>query len=179
MPYLKRLTNSEVKAWKRDRRAWYLGNYRGLIRRSVEFNRPLSIGNRVHGALEAYYSPAERIDPIDWIKRTVADDIGKHPASQTDIEKEAQLATIMMEGYIQWVEETGADVGMELLSAEGASEVELIPGALSLLTKMDAQVRTPDGLRLNLEHKTAASLTVALPTLQMDSQCLTEHLVEY
>jgi hypothetical protein len=135
---VKRLTNSEVKAWKRDRRVWWLGTYRGLIKREVTFNRPLSIGNRVHGALAAYYDPAGDVDPVAWIENSVAEDIFAYPAHEIDITKESQLATIMMKGYVQWCEETGADVGMELLQSEGASEVELIPGVLSLLTKMDA-----------------------------------------
>lgn len=183
MGEIRRLTNSEMKLWRRCKRQWWLSHHRGLVSRRVEFNRPLSIGTRVHDALAAYYDPFARIDPLQHMADTVSLDVATYPAYEADIRKEAKLCEIMLEGYLQWCEETGADVGMELISAEGADEYPLplpdgAPWAdLRLLTKIDAQVRTPDELRLALEHKTVGSLTIALPTLQMDTQCLTEHLV--
>jgi hypothetical protein len=168
-----------MRQWQRCKRQWYFATYRRLVRQgAVNFNRPLGIGSRVHDALAVYYDPDKRIDPLEYLAQSIEADVLAHPAHETDVRKEGALAVAMMEGYVQWCEETGADVGMELLKAEGATEVELAPG-LHLLTKMDAQVRMPDGSRLNLEHKTVGDLSTPIQALQLDTQCLTEHLAEY
>jgi hypothetical protein len=91
----------------------------------------------------------------------------------------------MIEGYVQWVQETGADQGYRIIASEGAREVPLIPddpviGDVTLLAKLDARViRESDGARLQLEHKTVGDLSMPLLSLQLDTQLLTEHLVEY
>ena len=164
---------------------WYLGYYRGLRKRGFDFNRPLSIGSRVHDALAAYYDPAQRLDPLAHLDRTVTADLEAHPAFETDIRKEADLCRAMLEGYVQWVQETGADEGFRLIAAEGAREVPLFPddpqlAHVTLLSKLDARVlREVDGARLALEHKTVADLSTPLPILQLDTQLLTEQLVEH
>jgi len=170
-----------MRTWRRCRRKWWLSYYRGYRPTGIDFNRPLSIGTRVHDALAAYYEPdvAKREDPLEFIQKSVATDISNNPDHEADIEAEGELCTIMMEGYLQWLEETGADSDLMCIEPESEMEIELFPG-VTLLSKIDARMeRKTDGARLALETKTVASLDQNLETLQLDTQLLTEHLVEF
>lgn len=178
-----RLTNSEMSQWMMCRRAWYLGTYRAFRPRGVSnVNRPLGIGTRVHDALEKYYQPAgaPRIDPLAWVEASYDADlevaIGE---AEDELLKEKALVVAMIEGYLQWVEETGVDQDIRVLAPETMVEVPLIEGA-TLLSKLDARVeRISDGARLALEHKTVGDLKQPLALLPTDRQLLTEHLVEF
>lgn len=176
-----RLTNSEMKTWRRCHRKWYLSTYRGLAPRRKDFNRPTGIGTRVHNALAAHY---EGKDALAQLKEGIASDLGRFPEYRADIEKEADLATAMIEGYLQWLEETGEDRGFEVVASEGAREAVLYTdehGPITLLSKIDARIihRGRSDIRLALEHKSVGDLSTPLPFLQLDTQLLTEHLVEY
>jgi hypothetical protein len=179
------LTNSEAKSWRHCKRRWYLGYYRELEKRGRTFNSPLSIGTRVHNTLQTLYVPGlERPDPMPAFYEKVESDVEEHPAMEKDIRKEAKLCEAMIEGYLQWLEEEGADSDLRVVEPEAEMEAVLIPGetepVATLLSKVDARVeRVSDKKRGALEHKTAASLTDPLLLLQVDTQLLTEHLVEY
>jgi hypothetical protein len=175
-----RLTNSEAKGWKRCKRKWYLGQYRGLGKKTVEFDRPLSIGTRMHNALEDYYQPGLERDPERVMKNFwdgINADLEEHPALADDLKKEADKCDAMLTGYFEWLEEEGLDADLEVVSPETEVEVPLIEGA-TLLSKIDVSVRKISDDKLgNLEHKTTASLTDPVRRLQVDTQLLTEHLV--
>jgi RecB family exonuclease len=177
-----RLTNSEAKTWRRCKRKWYLGTYRGLQKRGRDFNKPLSIGTRIHDALSSYYQPGLERDPkvlLDHVRTTVEKDVEEHPTLEKDIRKEGDLCTAMLEGYIEWLEETGEDADLRVVEAESEMEVPLIDGA-TILSKIDVRVeKVSDGERGALEHKTVGSLTDPVRRLQVDTQLLTEHLVEF
>ncbi len=166
------------------RRAWYLGTYRRFRPRGVSnVNRPLGIGTRVHDALEKYYQPAGTpcVDPVAWLNASYAADFALNPIgeAEAELEKEQKLCVAMVEGYVQWVEETGVDQDIRVLAPETKIEVPLIDG-VTLLSKIDARVeRLSDGARLALEHKTCGDLTQPLALLPTDRQLLTEHLVEF
>jgi hypothetical protein len=178
------LTNSEMGTWRRCRRKWYLGVFRRLQRPGEQFNTAPSIGNRVHAALAAYYSP-ERQDPLAFLNQKLKEDLAEHADSDHgDIEKEHELAYAMVEGYLEWLAEEGKDQGLRVLESEGARTAPLAPNDLpgvNLLAKLDARVvqEEVDGERWALEHKTVGDLKTPLPTLQIDPQLLTEHLVEF
>lgn len=172
-----------MRAWRRCRRKWWLGQYRGLQRPDTDdFNRPLSIGTRVHDVLAFYYSPGLERDPreaMDHLREGVESDVEANPAFEVDIRKEADLVEKMLDGYFNWLEESGADSDLKVVEPESEVEVELFEGA-TILSKIDARVeRISDGRRGALEHKTVGSLTDPVRRLQVDSQLLTEHLVEY
>lgn len=175
-----RLTNSEVKTFHRCRRKWYLSTFRGLGPRKRDFNRPTGIGTRVHNALAALYDPVAPQDPVAFLKASVAADLVEYPSEAQAINKEADLASAMVEGYVQWLEETGEDRGFEVVASEGAREA-ILWGDVTLLSKLDARIihRERADIRLALEHKTVGDLATPLPFLQIDTQLLTEHLVEF
>lgn len=174
-----RLTNSEMSCWRGCRRNWYLTYYRGLQKRDkIVAGRAVDLGTRVHNALAEFYTPQGGMDPREQVYAAVEADAAAYPLQEAVIRKEGKLALTMLEGYMEWLEETGADVGFTVLAAETKLEVPLFDGA-NLLSKLDARIQTELGTRLALEHKTVGSLKASLPHLQSDPQVLTEHLVEF
>lgn len=179
-----RLTNSEASTWRRCQRKWYWQYYIGLRKRShAPAGTPLAIGSRVHDALSAYYSGK---DPLQQLAEGIEHDIETYPLFELSLRKDADLCNAMIEGYVAWLAETGVDQGLKVIAPETKMEVPLIEG-VSLMAKLDARVERDStyigiagpGARLALEFKTAGNLTSPLPTLQIDTQLLTEHLVEY
>jgi hypothetical protein len=166
--------------WRSDKRHWYLSYYRGLRRREIRVaGLATTLGTRVHDALAAYYDPALETDPLKFIEGAVERDLLIDPTDEQEILKEAKMASIMLEGYMQWLEETAADADYKVLATESKIEVPLFDGC-TLLSKIDARrERLSTGQRLALEHKTTGSLTDPLVMLRSDSQCLTEQLVEF
>jgi hypothetical protein len=175
----KLLTNSEMSTWRECKRKWYLGTFRGLTpRKRVGFNSPISIGNRVHDALAAYYDPDIRADPVQHVKDSIAEDVAKAPDEEADIRKEGDLAVIMIEGYVQWLEEEGADSEYTVVhGSEEAVTVPLIDG-VDLLTKLDVRVEDHRGDYWGLDHKTGTH-GVEPKLLQLNTQALTQHLIEF
>lgn len=186
-----RLSNSEMKEYRRCKRKWYLSTYRRLGKLAPDLpGEPLSIGNVVHDALAAYYEsrqPRKRkvIDPVAWAEQQYAVRIQEVPQYAESLEKERQLTTIMLQGYLEWLEETGADADLRIVGAETMVEVVIVPesehgSAVHLISKLDAPVeRISDGAKLVLEHKTVGSLDRPLETLKLDTQLLSEHLARF
>lgn len=176
---MKLLSNSEMKEFRRCHRRWYLHSYRRLVPR-VEHaaGTPISIGNRVHDALAAYYSP-ESVDPVAFATAAFEADVAANPTQSDAMIKEQALVVIMLEGYMEWLAETGIDSDLTIIGSEQMAEVKLNDDT-ALISKLDVVVmRERDGFRGALEHKTVQSLKDPLPTLQIDTQFLTEHLVRY
>lgn len=175
---MKRLTNSEMSVYRECKRRWWLGHYRGLTPRArTAFGRPTEIGNRVHDALQAYYDPRLRTDPAEYIDASEQADLIDYPLAAIAIRKEADLARGMVEGYLDWLAEEGMDADYEILSSEEEREIPLMEGA-TLLAKLDVRVEDHNGNRWSIDHKTGAS-GVEPAILQLNTQALTQHLVEF
>jgi hypothetical protein len=176
---VKRLTNSEMSTWRDCRRKWWLSYYRGLkLKGGVRFNTAISIGNRVHAALAAYYDPAVEADPVQHVKDAVAADLREHPDQDEALQKELDLCLTMVEGYVEWLAEEGADAEYTaVLGSEDAVEVPLMDD-VTLLAKLDVRVEDHKGDRRGLDHKTGTH-GVEPRLLQINTQSLTQHLVEF
>lgn len=176
-----RLTNSEMKQVQRCPRKWYFSTYRALqpVKRK-DFNKPLSIGTRLHDALAEYYQPGDiRLDPMQYLDGTITRDIIEFPSLEEEIDKEGDLVRIMLQGYMDWLEEEGLDADIRVVEPEAELEVPLIDG-VTLLSKVDAQVEEiSTGKRGAIEHKSVGDLKKPVRKLQVDSQLLTEHLVQF
>lgn len=181
------VSNSELRTFKRCRRQWYLAYYRELRPRQEPLTGPRSIGTRLHLALAAYYS-TRREDPRRVLEKTITEDRRKlHRRDDTTdddvsaFESEAELATIMLDGYLDWVQETGQDEGLEIIGDEQIVEApyDAIPGVV-LIGKLDVRVRREiDGARFFLDHKSVGSLTEPLKTLHLNEQMIHYHLLEF
>lgn len=196
---VRRVSQSEMKTFLRCRRKWYLSEFRRLAPKGNDPSGPLKSGSRVHVGLEAFYTPGQ--DPLDELKKAQDHDWGQYTASlvmigdapdQGTVEaftKDCELERIMVEGYGEWIAETGADADLEFIATE---EIVSVRGdrvfpvlarkygkPFEIVGKLDARVRrNMDGKRLFVDHKTAQSITMALPMLQTDPQMLHYHWLE-
>ncbi len=172
------LTQSELAAFDRCERKWWLGWYRKLRRRDV-FDRLPGIGTFVHAGLEAYYDGRTR-DPLEVVRERATATIENLPEHAEAIADAAGLAGIMLEGYMEWLHESGEDVGLMFDGAERKVEAALKPSPYILRGKIDATfVRERDGARVQLEHKTVGNLTDLPKIAQANFQFLTYDLLAY
>lgn len=192
-------SNSEVQTFKRCRRKWYLAWYRGLRARRERPVGPRAIGDRIHRALAYHYveDSGLRIDARDALKRLIEEDIAAVLVAHTDLEDEARAELVkqlnkdadveraMIEGYLQWIEETGEDANIIVLGAEMYKEAPLshltgrggVP--VYIIAKMDARVRrVTDAVILYIDHKTVADFAQKTLTLKMDEQMLWYDIIE-
>jgi len=195
VPDVKLLTNSEMRAFKRCRRAWWLRWVRRLRRALPERPGPRSLGSRVHAALAAYYAPAgypdvaglwatwEALATADRATVAVAAEEGEDPAALAEaLEEELELGRLMLEGYLEWLADEGADEGLEVIGPEVERRVPLGPvhGVnVDLLALLDLRLRREvDGARLFLDHKTLDQFSRVEPTAHLDEQFRLYHLIE-
>jgi hypothetical protein len=79
-------------------------------------------------------------------------DLAEFPEQEEEIKKQAKLAATILEGYFDWLEETGVDAGLTVIAPERKVQIELpnaiLQGKIDLLVK-----RQQDGAILVLDHK--------------------------
>jgi hypothetical protein len=88
----------------------------------------------------------------------VKEDIEKMQAEFRDtsnLEADAELGRIMLEGYLEWVEQEGIDAELEMISTEEILERPMMDGRVVLQGKIDMRVRRKiDGARMIRDFKT-------------------------
>lgn len=101
-----------------------------------------------------------------------------------DFDSEGDLGRIMLEGYLQWIEEEGIDEGLDMISTE---ETLLMPmdfpqfeQKVELQGKLDMRVRRKiDGVRMFRDFKTVGgSFTQYASTAHLNEQILTYMILE-
>jgi hypothetical protein len=189
---VRRFSQSEFKTFACARR-WWLSDYRRLSPISYDPSGPLRSGSRVHAALEVFYGlePGRYLEALqqtqmnDWAAyedNCVELSVMPNPEMHQAFAKDCELERAMLEGYADWIAESGVDAGIEFTAIEEIVAVrgsEFAPeiverfGEFEVVGKLDARVlRLMDGARKFVDHKTAASLVSALSTLHMNPQML-------
>jgi hypothetical protein len=96
-----------------------------------------------------------------------------------DFDKEAELGRIMLEGYLQWIEDEGIDANLEVLGVEETLVYPMLDGKVELVGKIDLRVRNRiTGMRSTLDFKSAASLGDFDKTGHMQTQLKTYQLLD-
>lgn len=182
------VSNSEIQTFKDCRRRWWLTYYRelGLRRDSNRMVGARELGTRIHVALDGLYSRDE--NPITTLDEIYAHDIAEVKSRPQwdetlviDLQKEQSLAHAMIEGFMDWREESGIDEGLEVVGVEQVVQVPIpeVPG-VHLRGKMDQRVyRKVDGARLFRDWKTVGNLSDPPKLLPMDEQMKFYHLLEF
>lgn len=163
------VSNSEIQTYKGCRRRWMLGNYYGLRNKNESMVGPLPLGTRVHNALEQFYANGEH--PVDAYNRFQRQDAIKFlatPDSKDEdkvkkFDSDSELGRIMVEGYVDWVQDDNIDADIEFVSNEEKLDYRLkeFDPRVELIGKIDARVkRRSDGSRALLDFKTAAPSNV-------------------
>ena len=100
------------------------------------------------------------------------DDAADPSIELKEFESEVDLCRVMISGYMEWLEETGADADYEVvLPSESAVAYEFSPGE-SMAGRLDAQVvQISTGAHLGVDHKTG-DLAALRSTLRDDDQML-------
>jgi hypothetical protein len=146
-----------------------------------DYTGALALGTRVHAALDEYYAQgvpllvahSELVDKDRLILESEMRDT-------TNLDSEAELGRIMLEGYLQWVEENGIDSELDIVSTEEKIIVPLFNGDVELQGKLDMRVRRKiDGVRMFRDFKTVGgSLSEFANLAPMNEQVLTYMLLE-
>lgn len=176
-----RLSNSEIQTFKDCRRKWWLSYYRRMQPRQKNYTGPLALGTRIHAALDEYY--AQGVPLLDAHSELVAADrllLESDSRDSSTLDAEADLGRIMLEGYLQWVEEEGIDSELDIVSTEEKIVVPLFNGDVELQGKLDMRVRRKiDGVRMFRDFKTVGgSLSDFANLAPMNEQVLTYMLLE-
>lgn len=172
-PY--KVSNSEIQAFKECRRKWYLNYYRRLVPKTVRAEGPLVLGTRVHNALESFYNGN---DLIESYMLFLEEDRILALTEGLDVDKvlsEGEMGRIMLEGYIQWIEEEGIDAKYEIISNEETLSMPMLDGRVELRGKLDMRLRRlSDGTRLIRDFKTVGqTFEQYASTLHLNEQALT------
>ena len=198
------VSNSRVQSFKSCRRSWWLTWYRGLRRKTESPIGKNHSGSRFHRALEGWYVPdgTPRVDPREGLELAIRDDQqvlrdhlvatgwGDVPSEHPDVvtlTKANDTERLMVSGYMEWLEETGADAHLRIVQPEAYVEADFNPGDLSgpvfsrpvkLVGKLDVRAYHTDlNIRVFIDHKTRD----VLPTpgeLRRDEQMLHYDLLE-
>lgn len=151
-----RISNSEVQTFKDCRRRWWLTYYRRLKPKITEFTGALALGSRIHEALDRHYSTGQ--DLLEAHADLVKEDMKKLQDDFRDtsaLEADADLGRVMLEGYLEWVENEGIDAELEMISTEEILERPMMDGKVVLQGKIDMRVRRKiDGARMIRDFKT-------------------------
>lgn len=163
------VSNSELQAWRDCKRKWYLRYYLWLAPVEEHPTGVRQLGTRIHAALEFYYRNSR--DPVSVLATVYDKAKSDYPDAEQLLEKERVLAKTMVEGYLEWLEETGADEDIEVV---GAEEDVRVPGPFAgtrLRARLDVRVRRrSDGKRLFIDHKSVGSFAGAQKQLHMAGQ---------
>jgi hypothetical protein len=182
------LSNSEASTFKRCRRKWWLAWYRHLHPAAKPLNDARAKGGRVHEALASLYDPVAPRNPLVTLEEVIARDLppvseDAEPelvaALRADWTKQTDLERAMVEGYVQWLQEEGADAELVITHAE-RSLVAQLTETVYLLGRLDAEGYYryhPDEL-LFVDHKTTGSFEGLLKRLNQDEQLLTYFLLK-
>ncbi len=184
---MRRISNSEIQTWKECRRRWFLQYRRRLVLRRESPTGPAAIGTRVHTVIASYYdgrinqemrTHSASTTPLALHDALVAADLEAFPEFADQIDKDASLTRAMVEGYLEWIEDTGADEGLEIVAPEQRLAYEILPG-VELQGKIDVRVRREhDGARMVLDHKTVDNFSQPTALLPIDEQMKTYLLLE-
>jgi hypothetical protein len=184
-------SNSEFQTFKRCRRKWWLGWHRKLrpLVRSRVGAGPL--GTKVHAALAGLYVPEAEgpADPRETLEELIrreradvveawAHDPQSADAELHELDGQNDYCRAMIEGYMRWLEETGADADLEVLGSEVAVAYEFAEGS-ALVGRLDVRVRrVSDGVRLFIDHKTCQNFPDLLRSVKTSEQFPTYILLE-
>ena len=182
MTTLYEVSNSEITTWKQCRRRWWLTYFLRLRPKKREFTGALPLGSRVHKALEIHYREGRPLLEI-W-KELVDDDRTMMLADGLDTAKlddEAELGRLMLEGYIDWVNDEGLDSDLEVIGIEEILRYDypLSRGGITLIGKIDQRiVKKFSDTRAVLDFKTAANFDSFNKTGHMSPQLKTYMLLD-
>ena len=136
---------------------WYLKYYLGAAEAEPEIVGNRILGTRIHAALEGM--DGYGLDPLAVLAVLYDQAVDEHYEWREDLRAEHEMARIMVEGYVEWAAETGADANLRTIAVEQDVQVPFprLPG-VTLRARMDRVVLDEEtGLLSFLDNKTSAT----------------------
>lgn len=170
------VSNSEIFAAQRCWRNWYLTYYLGMVPTTESPVGNRQLGSRVHTALEGMYG--YQLDPLVVLQILYKAAIEAFPDYETELLKERQYAEAMVDGYVVWLAEEGADADQRVVATETDMTVPLEGAGVLLRARMDQVFqRISDGALGFMDYKTGANFEKH-ETLERDPQFKTYALMQ-
>jgi len=173
------LSNTEMAQWKRCPRRWLVEHYLGFLPADEKPYGKRLLGIRLHTVLEGWYGYG--IDPRVVLNLLYQAEITAHPEDEKELLAELELASVMIAGYLEWVDAEGKDATLKVVQTEAEVRVPLpgYEGWVDLRTKMDQIVwDTATGYYHFLDHKSLDNFDRA-GLLSMDPQMKLYNLVQW
>lgn len=165
---IRHINQSELVTFLRCRRKWNWGYVQGLA--SPGYASNLETGSAVHRALQAHYQGGDPYAALDEYWAPWLDTEGELPPG---LEKDVKLSGIMVDGYFEWLEDTGADAYLTPVAIEEKVELLIRPD-VTLHGTVDLVMQDQDGLLWLFDHKTTAAFGALVDRrLQMNFQLMT------
>jgi RecB family exonuclease len=165
------ISHSEIRSFSTCRRRWYLAYVRNLRPKNAPPTGVVHVGGNIHLALEGMHGYG--LDPVAVLRWAYAELEEERPEYEKELRKELDLALAMVEGYVQWTEETGIDAGLTAVATEHEILHEIkLPGSddkVVLRGKLDVLFRRDDGRLQIRDYKTLGNFSKA-DLLQLDQQ---------
>ena len=192
------ITNSETTEMRRCMRRWYLSHYRQLGPKSDRLSESSTTGILVHEPLAQWYNNNQ--DPLATLvyesetmileqENLMVEGLGENAVSMIDqnittVKNSAAFAKIILEGYMEWLEEEGADSFLTLIEAETEVKVlmpvENFSEPVSILAKLDARfLDQRSNANRFMDHKVVQNFSDREKWAQKDPQFLFYGLIEY
>jgi PD-(D/E)XK nuclease superfamily len=174
------ISNSEMTTWDRCPRKWLILYYLGFAPADEPVTGNRLLGIRVHTALEGRYGYG--LDPLEVLKVLYLLEAERSPEHQGELLAEHDMANAMVSGYLEWVDETGADADFRVIATEADLQLPM-PGReneVLLRSRMDQVIeRISDGALLFLDHKTSANFDrheLLTLDVQMPHYCMMQQM---
>lgn len=173
-------SHSEMSVYKECKRKWMMQYYWKLRRRREPRAVARETGTLVHAALEQFYvagglnGAASHEIMTDFLVNMRDEDLLKVDETERSKVVEAHdVARIVTEGYIEWLHETGADIGLKF--SANPSEVELrAPGPVpntEIMGIIDLSATDErSGDLIVMDTKVTASIDDMIKTLHIQEQ---------
>lgn len=201
-------TNSEFAVMRDCARKWYLQHYKQVARINERISETTETGNGVHYACQHYYNTGGKMDIVALVVQYFAekrasqiallehDEDGKVNENASLIvtsniealDKAEAFAKIMVEGYVEWLEEEGADSYLTFISAEEEVQVAFPADGFPkdgieqpiLLAKLDARFQDQrTDARVFMDHKTVQNFPDREKWAHLDPQFYYYSLIDY
>lgn len=172
------VSNSQLRTFKQCRRRYWLAYVRKLKPNARKRTGAAPLGIRLHAALQSYYDQegsggrTAAVQHLDALREQERQEL---PVDDTDewkkIVHEHELATLMIEGYCDWLEDEGTDADLEVIGTEVVLRTASPVPTVDLVGKLDLVVRKRSTGEIGLvDHKTVTTFANLIKMAAFDEQ---------
>lgn len=158
------ISNSEMETFLDCPRKWYLTYYSNIVRTSepIDSIAAREAGTEAHAGVEAYYTTGSEVAAYAVMQQRREEALSRlEDPTERKLwaSKVGDVAHAMVEGYFQWLSETGADEGYRFTNIEETISAPSPVARVTIRGKMDHEMqRTDSGLYYVGDLKTSKDI---------------------